>query len=64
MARVWVEGISTTTLAFELRMQRRIKLKGKSPITTYPKDQNSDACIIPLRGDSHLLTARIVNLSE
>ena len=30
----------------------------------HPKDQNSDACMRPLRGDSHLLTARMTYLFE
>lgn len=32
--------------------------------TAYPKDQNSAACMVPLRGDSHLFTARMVHLFE
>lgn len=33
-------------------------------VSYYPKDQKSIACNSPLRGDSHLLTARIMLWSE
>lgn len=32
--------------------------------SAHPRDQNSDACITPLRGDSHLLTASMIVLCE
>lgn len=49
---------------FSVNLAEHIERRSTRSSHTHPKDQNSDACISPLRGDSHLFTARMTYLSE